>query len=375
MIGFRFILIFLLIFTILHLYPSAKNLFLKTIIAGATLILTFGTLQALILPHDVLSHIGYSESTILPYQTVDQNYDFIRINSTLRGPNPLGAFALITLTFATTYLLYSWVQRHKNTRSARNSSCRITQDGEYLATKPVTTGLRSGDGMDGVLKLRVFSTFLILTSLICIYYSFSRAALLASVISTATAAFITLFHLRPQLIKILLPTILLPIALIATTIFIHRDHAFVQNVFFRTNYYSTSPETSDEQRIDSLQHGITQIFQNPLGVGVGTTGSASLYTDHPIILENQFLFVSHEIGIFGLVIFLYILTLIFIPLVRRHDPLSVATSSALVGLLVIGLFLPVFADETVSMIFFTLAAIALTTKGVKYAHKKAKRTS
>jgi hypothetical protein len=61
----------------------------------AAVVIGFGLLQFLVLPHDVLRHFGYGPGTIASYIAVDQKSDFARAQSTLRGPNPLGAYVLV----------------------------------------------------------------------------------------------------------------------------------------------------------------------------------------------------------------------------------------------------------------------------------------
>ncbi|MFZ1488196.1 MAG: hypothetical protein WAS74_04230, partial [Candidatus Saccharimonas aalborgensis] len=93
-IDLRYLLYFCLVYVFLALYPRYKQQFITIGIAGALVVLGFTCLQ-LVLPHDALKYLGYSSATIEPYITVDKNPDFVRFNSTLRGPNPLGAYALI----------------------------------------------------------------------------------------------------------------------------------------------------------------------------------------------------------------------------------------------------------------------------------------
>src|SRR5690606_9046343 len=53
-----------------------------------------GLLQMFLLPADFLKHLGYGPDTILSYQAVDNNPDFPRMHSTLRGAIPLGAYLI-----------------------------------------------------------------------------------------------------------------------------------------------------------------------------------------------------------------------------------------------------------------------------------------
>ena len=97
-INLRIYLAFIVCYILVKIYPPAKKILLKSIGAGIALVCIIALLQATILPKDILKSLGYSDLTIKPYLTVDQNNDFVRINSTLRGPNPLGAFAVIAIS-------------------------------------------------------------------------------------------------------------------------------------------------------------------------------------------------------------------------------------------------------------------------------------
>lgn len=48
-------------------------------------------------------------------------------------------------------------------------------------------------------------------------------------------------------------------------------------------------------------------MRQPFGAGIGSTGSASLYGDKPLVIENQYLFVAHETGRLGLGVFVAII--------------------------------------------------------------------
>ncbi len=105
-INMRYFLFFVLVYVALRLYPQYYRLFLNVFIAGALVVVVFAVLQMTVLPHDILKYIGYNETTITPFLTVDENINYLRVNSTLRGPNPLGIFAVMTLAIA----LSAWLR-------------------------------------------------------------------------------------------------------------------------------------------------------------------------------------------------------------------------------------------------------------------------
>ena len=98
----------------------------------------------------------------------------------------------------------------------------------------------------------------------------------------------------------------------------------------------------------------------PFGAGIGSSGSASLLGDDPLILENQYFFIAHETGWLGLMIFLLIFIGILTRLwTRRADWLALALLSSGIGLAIIGLLLPVWVDDTVSLVWWGLAGLAI----------------
>src|SRR5690606_11563203 len=71
-IDVRYILFFVLVYILVLKLPAYRPIFLRVGAAGAALVLGFAVMQ-LFLPADILTHIGYSEHTIQPYLTVDEN--------------------------------------------------------------------------------------------------------------------------------------------------------------------------------------------------------------------------------------------------------------------------------------------------------------
>lgn len=102
------------------------------------------------------------------------------------------------------------------------------------------------------------------------------------------------------------------------------------------------------------------MLRQPFGGGVGSTGSASLEGDSPLIIENQYLFIAHEAGWVGLLVFIYIFFAVMNRAWhRRTDWLALAVFASGIGLGLIGLLQPVWVDDTVSIIWWGLAAIAI----------------
>jgi len=320
MIDLRYIAFFLIVFLASELYPSLRRTMLKVGLAGALVVFGFAILQVFVLPVDILSNIGYGRDTIVPYLTVDQNADYIRINSTLRGPNPLGAYAVVFLA-----LMGSWLamKRPKLTRKQ--------------------TGLL---------------TILILGAMVALWFSYSRSALLAFFVAFGL---LTVFIYRSLITKkIAIGGISTLVALGVIFSVIFSGSTFVSNVFLHDNPADSSSVNSNEGHIESLNDGWSRMTEQPFGLGVGTTGSPSLGGDKPLIVENQYLYIAHETGWLGLVVFCALYVMLMRGLWRRRqDWLSLGLFFSGIGLAIIGLLLPVWVDDTVSIVWWGLAGIAI----------------
>ncbi|RYF28863.1 MAG: hypothetical protein EOO17_03795 [Chloroflexi bacterium] len=319
-IDLRYILYFALVYATLKLFPQYRQYFIRVGFAGAVVVLLFAVLQVFVLPHDILRHIGYSAQTITPYLTVDLNYDFVRINSTLRGPNPLGAYAGIVLA-----IIAAAVVRGK-----------LTPDKKRIG----------------------IALLLTLAAAVALWASYSRSAAGAAVIMIAIVLVIGLHHLLSR--RVWIVSAIVAFALLGG-LFAIRDSSFVSNVILHENPNGGSVEKSNDGHVDSLYDGTARMVRQPFGAGIGSTGSASLGTDQPLIIENQYLFIAHETGWAGLAVFVGLFGLILRRLwYRRSDWLALGAFASGIGLAAIGLLLPVWVDDTVSVIWWGLAAVALT---------------
>ncbi|HEY8886560.1 MAG TPA: O-antigen ligase family protein [Candidatus Microsaccharimonas sp.] len=337
-IDLRYLLFFVLVYAALTLYPAYRRTFIMTFFVGAFVVAAFALLQAFVLPHDVLKYIGYNKTTIAPFLTVDQNPDYIRINSTLRGPNPLGAYAVIVLAL----LFAFWI---------RPSGLKVRRQG--MAISVIGIG-----------------------SAVALWASYSRSALFAAFAALATVVLAMVGRRLPRRFWIIAAIV---VVIIAGALVAGRNTNFVANVLLHNNATTGASVDSNAGHVTSLKDGIDAMVHEPLGAGIGSTGSASLYGTQPLIVENQFLFIAHETGWLGLVLFIYITFLVLRELWRkRTDGFALGVFASGIGMVLIGLLLPVWVDDTVAIIWWGLAAIALVPKGDKDGrtiYKKTKRTA
>lgn len=297
----------------------------KIVLFLGLIVSVFALLQVTILPRDFLANFGYSVETIQPYQLIDENEAYVRINSTLRGPNPLGAFSVIVLALALSRF-YS----------------------------------------EGKIKQANKSNFaLILLAGLSLFSSHSRSAWLAGAL-VVVACLVFYFKSARQLVKwSILAGLSLMLLGLGFLIIKDDNHSLVdefQHLILHENT-ETSHISSDEERQSSLTAAINLIKDRPiLGHGVGSAGSASLLRQDgkERIIENQFLFVWYETGLVGLIVFLSLYGVVLNSLFKlRQNWVALGLLLSGVGLVVVGLFLPVFVDSAVAVIWWGLSGATI----------------
>lgn len=327
MIDLRYVAYFALVYVFVRLHPRYLAAFIKVSLAGAAVVLGFAVLQ-LLLPRDFLTHLGYGPNTIEPYLTVDKNPNYVRFSSTLRGPNPLGAYAVIVLAIMAAFA--DKTRRH-------------------------------------------WQTYLLATSgLVALWVSYSRSAWLAAI--AAVSVVIAVRYGSRISHRAWLIAVAAALIVTAFTLSIGGTN-FIDNVIYHNNPTTGGQIDSNAGHLTSLENGLTRLWQQPLGAGVGSTGSASLFGPSPMIVENQYLYVGHEVGWLGLGLFLAITLGVCWRLWQlRDNRLALGVLAGGIGMLLVGLLLPVWSDDTVSIIWWGLAAIAIV-KGGDYESKTDQKTA
>lgn len=332
LIDLRFVLYFVLAYVFLTLFPGYRQTFLKAFAAGAAIIIGFAMLQMTVLPKDILASIGYGDDTIQPYLTVDENPEYVRINSTLRGPNPLGAYVVIIVGLLT----------------ALDGKWRLSRRGLAIgALAALVAGLTLGA-------------------------TYSRSSVIAAIV---TILVIILVSSTAKVRKRLGIAIVAVGIVFSGLLYVLRDTPLVANVIFHNSPTTGAAVDSNSGHADSLADGTNRMLRQPLGAGVGSTGSASLNGEKPLIIENQYLLVAHEVGWLGLGLFAWLYVEVMRRLWhRRASALALGVFGAGIGLAVIGLLLPVWTDDTVSIVWWGLAAAAIAAPVAQAKVKKAKKT-
>ena len=307
----------------------------KIIILPAVVVIIFGGIQEF-LPANFLGHFGYSSLTVLPFQYVDNNSLFLRVQSTLRGANPLGAYLVLVITtlLATTIIREKKFSIH-----------------DFYSFKVVLT----------------------LTALVTLFFTYSRAAWIGVLIAEATLFVMTQYSkpLFKRYFTVGVVTLVLISAFVAANISHNKS---IQNAVLHTSQTSKSAVTSNESHLSKLKTGAKEVVNEPLGRGPGSAGPASVYNSHPSrIAENYYIQIGQELGWLGLVIFLLInVRLAYLLWLQRHDVLAICLFASLVGISFINLLSHAWTDDTLAYIWWGLAGIAMAKRTPKAENVKVK---
>ena len=294
-------------------FPWKKLLLIPALIA-----ITFGFLQMTVLPKDILRHIGYGPSTTLSYQTVDNQPNLVRVQSTLRGPDPFGAYiGIIQVALVALFI-------------------------EDKAPK----------------KRLAWGAFFLL-SLIVLYGTYSRGAELGLL---ASLVVLLAIEKRRAFRKHLLVVVGVGVIVLAAGIFAAaRGNYLAQNLLFHSSNRSTSAQSSNAQRVQAYKNAVKDIAHHPLGSGVGSAGPASRRNSKgPVkIAENYFLQIGQEVGLLGMAMFIAISIMVAFELwQRRQATLAKILLSSLAGITIINMVMHGWADDTLAYVWWGLAGLA-----------------
>lgn len=321
---------FLLFFVVAWLLASAKQLkpeaVLKISIVSGVVLACFAILQFLVLSPTFLTHLGYEPigeeirgfpPAVTPLGEVS---DFIRPQASLRGPNPLGAFLILPCAG----LLWHVLSDAKNRR-------------KYMAVWLVVS--------------------------VAILMTFSRSAWIGAALACGTVLFAKRATL-PRGGKVgFMAAAGMSIAMLAfgfgtdtgRLILLRQDR-------------TTSVSESDTKRVDLGSAAIRDVVDHPLGYGPGNAGPVSALdtTETGKIAENYYLQVAQEVGWLGVTLFVAIQALLLTALYRlRRNPMALLALASGVALMVANLFLHTWADEAVSILWWSFAGAVVGTGAVK----------
>jgi len=331
-VNLRFLVFFLVTWSAALRLSRLRAHWQWLVLAPATVVIVIGLLQIFVLPHDFLRHFGYGAATIPAVETVNHNLHYVRVASTLRGANPLGAYLVVPISLLTVLLLREW-------RNWRYAS-------------------------------------LLLGGLIVLFFSYSRSALVGTVLSIIVLLFLGRLSAVAQRRAAMVLGSLVVLALGTVIAFRHNTH--FENFVFHTQTHSAVKTTSDQGHLSAIKDGLQDLAHHPLGLGPGTAGPASYYnTPHgEKLAENYFIQVGQEVGWLGLMLFLLInIGVGYLLWGRRNDPLGLSLFASLIGLTFINLLSHAWSDDTLAYIWWGLAGIAMVQlpKAAEKRHAKPKK--
>jgi hypothetical protein len=317
---------FMTFFIAVHLLFSCHDLrlpWVKVVILPAVPVIIFGLLQQFVLPPRFLEHFGYSMFTILPFQYVDNDPSLLRVQSFLRGANPLGAYlTVILLTLA------------YQVRISKHARQRV-----------------------------VLAGLLVLGTLV-MFYTYSRSAWIGSVVACLLLWLIVRrsrgFARHGLMLLAGIVTVVTVLAFEAGI----AHHPVFQRAILHSDVSSLTEDTSNGIRASRIKESIREVRGDVWGDGPGTAGPASVHNaPHPVfITENYYLQIALEVGIVGLVIFLGVVGLIAGELwKRRESGLSVVLFTSLVGVSIINMASHAWTDDTLGLLWWGLAGVAVSS--------------
>ena len=322
-IDLRMFLIFLFALVISFYSDFFLKYWKQILIYPALVVIAFGITQ-LFLPIDFLRHFGYGPNTIPAFQTVDQQLGLHRIQSTLRGANPFGTYLIL---IAPIFIFFSTKDR----------------------------------------IVKIVSSLISLTAL---FFSYSRSAYIGLIITAGIIFYYLKFENNDLFIKykkaiyyLIVGVVILAIA----GLLAFRNNSTFDNIFFHTSKNSKASTSSNSVRLSDLKSNSLNMIDHPLGQGLGVAGPASTHNNHPaMIAENFFIQIGQETGILGLIIFLSINIIVGYRLfINRRDPLSLLLLASLIGISAVNMVSHAWADDTLSLIWWAFAGVALSPKLVK----------
>jgi len=286
------------------------------IVVPALIVAAFALWQFLFIPTNWLASLGYSASTILPYQSVHPGFDYGRAFSTLGGPNQLGAYLILP----TVWLFALAIKAKERTN-------------------------------------RMWAAVGFSLTFCALAVSFSRSALVG-VLAGLAVLLLLLIPRRwrwPMVGGIVISTLIIW-KVIASTI----DNTSVSGLksfLLRGELTTAGVVGGDSGHISAVQNGLGLVANNPIGLGLGIAGPASFYAAHPVLTENWWLQIALETGILGALGVVAAFCLMIRRWLLRKSLLDYVMVASLAGLAVTNLFLHSFADSTLAITFFGLAGI------------------
>ncbi len=293
---------------------------IKVTLATCVLVASFGVMQYF-LPKDFLTHFGYSiERGVKPIFYINEDPRFTRIMSTLRDPNSLGAYLLFPLLYL----------------GSRLGSVR------HISRKHVA----------------------IMCVLLCSFYlTLSRASWAGALVSAIVFAVYSIgAHRLAMLVKKYAIFVVGLVVVLSGCLYVGRNSTYVRQDLLRIN--DTNKEVqqlnSDEYHVKFIKDGVKSIAKKPFGYGPGTAGIVSIQNKNGSFLtENYYIQIGHEVGVIGLMLFIWLLAIIMRALYYSRGTFCRVLFAIGVSYILMSFVMHLWSNEAVALQWWLLSGLAL----------------
>jgi len=329
----RFLAFFLITWVLALRTSRLRSAWQPDVLWPALIVIVFGLLQYFVLPANFLSHFGYNASTIYPYETINHNDAYIRIQSFLRGANPLGAYLMVPLSLLT-------LKVYKKPRDYR------------------------------------WWLFL-LAGLLALFLTFSRAAWFGGAIMIGLLLGIKVWRTAERTwFYAGIAFVVLAAGIVGLSV---HSSTRLQNYVFHSQTHSAVATSSDQGHASALKQGIRDVVHQPFGQGPGSAGPASAYNKDPArIAENFYIQIGQESGWLGLILFLAINGAVgYLLWLRRHTTFGLTLFASFIAISCINMLSHAWTDDTIAYLWWGLAGIAMAPDMLqaKRSTKRSKQTN
>lgn len=292
---------------------------IKVILIVSTFVSLLGLIQYF-LPSDFLTHFGYSlQRGVRPAFTIDTNNGLIRVMSTLREPNALGAYLILPVALIVALLLH-----------VKDSNKRMI--------------------LGGMLSLH----------LLIILLTYSRSAWMGAVLAVGIVAG---WWFRGGLIVMLRrfwPVAAMVILLMIGGLWSGRNTTFFQQYVIHSNptEQASDLDSNDYHKL-LVEQGLRGIRQEPLGHGPGTAGLASIQNPKGgQLTENYYVQLGYELGLSGLLLFIGLNVWLYKIIWQRRDLMAIVLCASFWAYVLTNMLLHTWSNEAVAAQWWILAGMA-----------------
>lgn len=379
--GAKYGLLFLVAFFFvrrLRLADNDRRILWRAATIPAVAVVLFGLLQIFVLPEDTLVRFGYNPQYGITEVGQGISYchkienritheEFCRTQSTLSGPNELGAYLLLILplfifilakTRFGTWRFLSWLL----------ITCSAVTVLFFTWSRSAWIGAIAAVAASFVAEAARPRYALLLIALLGagvaavffpIFFLDRWDELKPLALAGGSAALVAMLALLTLNLKrryfSMAGGAVFPLALAALLVMRARFDTFFWNIILRPS--------SSQGHWERWSDGVHYILASPLGLGLGDAGPASARFARPgetgFLPESWYLQVGLEAGIAGLLLFLTVLALLALALIRTDDTHGRPLFLSLVGISTAALFLHSWESAAVSLSFWILAGLAL----------------